>query len=287
MRITLLLAAASAAITAPVAAQTSSTSTRDRITEVLGNLLGIGNSSDSSLDGQWRAGRTPLAAQRIDFDARVDSDVRQNKMTSATGVKLKSDYAALVELEASYASDRIFSTAERADLSSRYDAVLKVLADGRYADGVVSDRATVSEGQADFKRRVDAQVAARKITRTSGTRLKTDYTALVRLEADYLRDGVLSESERDDLDARLDALDLRVGDVAYVAPITARSRLDAIAAALPSSGLSATARAQLQVEHGDLLRLESAYARITPTSEERAYLERRIADLETRARVRR
>lgn len=287
MRISLLLAAASVAIAAPAAAQNSSTSTRDRITEVLGNLLGIGNSADASLDGQWRAGKMPLAAQRTQFDARVDADVRQNKMTVATATKLKADYTSLVELEAWYGADRSFSTAERAELTTRYNAVLKVLADGRYADGVLTDRASVSEGTAEFNRRVDAQVSARKITRTVGTRLKADYTALVKLEADYLRDGVLSETERNDLDARLDALDVRVGDVAYTVPVTLRSRLDAIATALPTSGLGTAARAQLLVEHGDLLRLEAAYARITPTADERAYLERRITDLEARARVRR
>lgn len=135
----------------------------------------------------------------------------------------------------------------------------------------------------DFDARVDVQVAARKITSASGTRLKTDYTALVRLEAAYLRDGVLSESECDDLDA----LDGRFGDVAYLAPVTEKSRLDAIAAALPSSGLSTAARKQVLVEHGDPLQHKAAYARITPTSEERAYLERRITDFKARARLRR
>lgn len=282
----LLLAAASVALIAPpLAAQSTTTTTRDRIGQILGTLLGVGNSADASLDGQWRAGRTPLASQRAEFDARVDNDVRTNRMTYATGTRLKSDYAALVTLEARYGADGNFTTTERAELTARYNALLQVLTDGRYTDTVGTARAEVSEGQADFNRRVDASVAARKITRVAGTRLKADYAALVRVEADYLRDGILSESERGDLDARLDALDARVGDVAYTAPATAKTRLDAIARAVPSAGLSTTARAQLMVEHGDLTRLEAAYARITPTSDERAYLERRLADLEVRARV--
>ncbi|WP_157973368.1 hypothetical protein, partial [Blastomonas sp. UPD001] len=65
------------------------------------------------------------------------------------------------------------------------------------------------------------------------------------------------------------------------------ARLDAIARALPASGLSASAQAQLRVEHEDLTRLEAAYARLTPSADERAYLDRRLGDLETRARVRR
>lgn len=288
MKLPLLLAAASVALSAvPATAQTTTSttpSTRERIGQILGNLLGVGNNADSSLEGQWRAGRTPLGNQRFEFDARVDAEVRSGAMTQATGMRLKADYAALVDLEARYGADRSFSTAERSELTARYNELLQVLADRRYSD-VFAPRAEVSEGQAEFNRRVDAQVAARKMTRTSATRLKGDYAALVKLEADYLRDGVLSESERSDLDARLDALDLRVGDVAYTVPVTAKSRLDAIFRALPTSGLSTAARAQLLVEHGDLVRLEAAYARLTPTAEERAYLEQRLANLEMRAKV--
>lgn len=281
MRLPLLLAAASLAFTA-TPAQAQSTSTRDRIAQILGNLLGVGNSADSSLDGQWRAGRYPLGGQRAQFDARIDSAVRAGSLNVDTGTRLKADYAALAALETSYGSDGTFSTTERSELTTRYNALLQVLADGRYT---TPERAMVSEGQAEFNRRVDAAVAARTISRTTGTRIKADYTALIQVEAGYLRDGVLSQAERDDLDARLDALDVRVGDTAYATPVTARSRLDAIARALPASGLNTSARAQLLVEHGDLMRLEAAYARLTPTAEELAYLDRRIADLEVRARI--
>lgn len=287
MRFPLLLAAASVALTAaPATAQTTSTTARDRIGQILGNLLGVGNSATSSLDGQWRAGRLPLGNQRVQFDTRIDSDVRSGVLTQATGTRLKADYAALVTLEARYGADGSFSTTERSDLTARYNSVLQVLADGSYSDTGYS-RAEVAEGQAEFNRRVDAAVAARKLTRVAGTRLKADYAALVQVETGYLRDGVLSDSERSDLDARLDTLDQRVGDVAYSTPVTARSRLDAIARALPTSGLTAAARSQLLVEHGDLVRLESAYSRLTPTAEEQAYLDRRLAELEVRARVRR
>ena len=284
MRLPLLLAAASVALTTvPATAQT--TNTRDRIGQILGNLLGVGNSADSSLDGQWRAGRLPLGSQRTQFDARIDTDVRSGTLSQSTGTRLRADYAALVELEARYGADGTFSTTERSDLTARYNAILQVLADGRYADGGAYARAEVSEGQAEFNRRVDAAVASRRITRVAGTRLKTDYRALIDVEAQYLRDGVLTVSERNDLDSRLDALDLRVGDMAVSGTVTAKTRLDAIARALPTSGLPAAARTQLLVEHGDLARLEAAYARLTPTAEELAYLDRRLADLELRARV--
>lgn len=288
MRMLLLLTTAAVALTAvPLTAQSSTTptpSTRDRIGQILGNLLGVDNSADSSLDGQWRAGRMALGSQRAEFIARVDADVRSGILTQETGTRLKADYAELVDLEARYGADRLFTTTERGELSARYNVLLQVLADRRYADSFTPP-AEVSEGQAEFNRRVDARVAARKLTRTLGTRLKNDYAALVQVEAGYLRDGILSEGERDDLDTRLDALDARVGDVADSAPITVKSRLEAIGRAVPTSGLTAAARAQLLVEHGDLVRLEAAYARLTTSTEERTYLDARLANLETRARV--
>jgi hypothetical protein len=43
----------------------------------------------------------------------------------------------------------------------------------------------------------------------------------------------------------------------------------------------------LRVEQEDLSRLAAAYERLTPSADERAYLERRVSELETRAKVRR
>lgn len=288
MRISLLLTIAAIALSSvPATAQSNSTpttSTRDRIGQMLGNLLGVDNSADASLDGQWRAGRLPLGNQRDEFIARVDSDAGSGVITQETGMRLKTDYAALVDLEVRYGADRVFTTNERNDLSSGYNVLLKVLTDRRYADSI-TPQAEVREGQPEFNRRVDARVNARKLTRTLGTRLKNDYTALTQVEVGYLRDGVLSQVERDDLDTLLDALDARVGDVAYSTPITAKTRLDAFPGAVSASGLTSAMRTQLLIEHGDLVRLEAAYARLTPSTEELAYLEQRLANLETRARI--
>lgn len=285
----LLLAVATASLTVVPAQAQSTTSVRDRLGQILGTIFGGGSAADASLDAQWRAGRTPLASQRSQFEARIDADVRSGAMTSATGTRLKADYAAIVDLEARYGADGQFNAAERSELSNRYTALTQALNDrGGYVfdPGPTAVRAEVREGQVEFNRRVDAAVAARRLSRTAATRLKSDYAAVIQFETDYLRDGVLSESERDDLDNRLDALDVRLGDVNYVAqPATPRARLDAIMRAIPGSGLTASSQAQLRVEHGDLLRLEAAYARLTVTTEERAYLNRRLAELEARARV--
>lgn len=274
----------------PAAAQTTldaPSQQQERIGAILGALFGDRLGVTTSIESQWAAGRTPILTQRTQFTARIDSDVRSGAISQMTGTRLKSDYAALVDLETRYGADRRFTAEERADLASRYGALTRVLSDGRYADAS-SESASVAGGKADFDRRVDAAVSSRRLSRTEGTRLKTDYSALVQVEAGYLRDGQITAREREDLDARLDALDARVGDVGYGGAIqTPRNRLDAVLRALPSAGLSAAAQTQLRVEQEDLSRLAAAYERLSPSTDERAYLERRVTELETRAKVRR
>ena len=285
MKSLLLVAAASAAfLSQPAIAQTSGQSPADnRLQQILGTLFGQGATASSSLDAQWRVGRTPLAMQRAQFDARVDADARSGALSSAAALRLKTDYAAVVQLEARYAADGVFTTVERNELIDRYGELTQTLADGGYRDNTTTERAAVADGRVEFVTQVDAAVTARRLTRVAGTRLKADYAALVQVEANYLRDGQLTDSERDTLDERLDALDARLAGAAVAA--TPRIRLDAVIRALPQSGLSGAAKTQLRVEHGDLVRLAVAYERSSPTTDDRAYLERRLSNLEIRARV--
>jgi len=286
-------ATALASIAAPVMAQTTTTnstaqpSSRDRIGAILGQLFGVRGEQSATLEAEWTAGRMPLATQRAQFDTRVDTEIRGRTLTQPIGDRLKADYANLVALEARYGADRRFTTTEQTELADRYGELTQIIATGGVTTGAIAT-AAVADGRSAFNSRVDAQVTARRLTRTVGTRLKNDYAALLQVETGYLRDGTISATERDDLDSRLDALDQRVGDNQYATTVqTSRTRLAAIGAALPSSGLSASAQAQLLVEHGDLARLETAYGRITATADEQAYLEQRLLNLETRARVRR
>ena len=94
------------------------------------------------------------------------------------------------------------------------------------------------------------------------------------------------------LAARLDALDLRVGDgPAGQTPTTAlpaRTRLanleTSVTTAERSGAVTRADAADIRVELGDLTRLEAAYSRTTPSSDDTAYLTRRIGELESRAR---
>ena len=262
---------------------------QERINSIFGALFGDRSASSGSLESQWATGRTPLANQRTQFDSRIDSDVRSGALDQRTASRLKTDYAELVQLELRYGADRRFTIQERSDLAERYNALTQVLTNQTYGDDYSTQSPNVAEGQPEFIARVDASIAARRISRVAGNRLKADYRLLTQTEANYLRDGMLDERERDDLDARLDALDMRVGDTAYSGnnnTISPRARLSAIANAISTSNLSATAQAQLRVEHGDLSYLEAAYARLTMTTEDRRYMESRLNDLERRLQIR-
>lgn len=274
----------------PQPEQQQPTQQGEAVRAILGALFGdrLGN-ANTSLDGQWALGRMPLAQQQTQFDSRIEAEVRARRLSQYEGERARYDYRLLVDLEARYGADRRFTAQERADLNERYAALTQVITQGGYDDNG-ADWTSLADDRAAFEARVDAAVRARRLSRTEGTRLKTDYIALVRLESDYRRDGRLDRREREDLETRLDALDQRVGDVGYGSgqnANTPEARLDAIARALPRSGLNATAQAQLRVEHEDLTRLAAAYARFSVSADDRAYLDRRLADLETRVRIRR
>ena len=285
MKKLILVTAATLALTAGTAsAQTSTTTQRNPIADIFGAVFGDRLGVTTSIESQWAAGQTPLANQRAQFESRVDGEVSTGALNEATGTRLKYDYYQLVQLEARYGADRRYTTAERTELADRYGALTQVLADRAYADAGVATTTEVADGRAEFDSRVDAALAARHINRAQARRLKSDYEAVARVESGYLRDGMLSSAARADLDTRLDALDRRLPATSY-AVLTPRQRLDAISRALTNNRLSTNVRAQLQVEYEDLARLESAYARLNESTEEQAYLERRLAELETRARV--
>ncbi len=287
-----LVAALSMAVSTAAVAQTPSTTSapsaaqQERVDAILGALFGDRN-GQTSLETQWSMGRLPLAQQRAQYESRIDGDVRSGALSSFSGNRAKADYRALVGLEARYGADRRFTPQERADLNARYNSLTQLVAEGGYSGGV-SGGGSVADQRGEFESRVDNAVRARQISRTQGTQLKTDFASLVRLEENYLRDGALSVRERDELETRLDALDTRVGDVGGSAsrPRDSSVRLEAIARALPASGLSSSGQAQLRVEHEDLTRLAAAYRRSNPSQNDLSYLDRRLSDLEGRARVR-
>lgn len=269
--------AAALIVSAPALAQGSSG--QERFSEFLGALLG----RTTSLDAQWMRGARPLTNGRAQFEARLSADVRSGAIPSYAANRLRADYDALVDLERRYGADGRFSAEERADLNTRYGALTGSLEQGGPAD----DNLAVAEGQAEFDARVSAALRSRLITRSEATALRSEYQTLIQAEAAYARDGV-SARERADLDRRLDGLDERLGDAPQRADVrmTPRERLAelqrTLAAAEQSGIINRREAAELRTQHGDLVRLEAAYAR-TASADDRAYLDRRISELESRA----
>ena len=265
---------------------------------VVGALFGI----NSSLDPQWLQNRRPVEAGRSQFDSQLTANVRAGAQSNNGADRLRADYDALVQLETRYGADGRFSTQERADLNAQYQALTQRMntvdnnGGGSYGGGSGSS-VSVADGRADFEARINAALTARRITRTQATSLRTDYQALVQTEASYGRNGI-DAREQSDIDARLDALDARLGDGpstgggyggGYQPVLDNRTRLANIDAAVSSGersgAINRTDAADIRVEYGDLMRLEAAYSRTSPSRDDTDYLARRLGELEARARV--
>ena len=256
--------------------------------EVFGQILQslFGGQTTGTIDAEWSRGRRPLGSQQSTFNTRLDAQVRSGALSQYSADRIRTDYDALVRLEAQYGQDGRFTTQERQDLTARYNALTSALNDGGYGDDIGGYQ-SAADGRADFEARIDAAVRARTLTRTDATRLRSDYAAIVTAEAQFQRDG-LSARERQDIEARLDAIDARVpggnnsGGGWQQSP---RDRLTAIERALYT--LPRGQQDAVRVQFEDLTRLEAAYSRTRPSSDDTAYLERRIGELEVQARIRR
>lgn len=291
LKLALIATTAATVFAGSAAAQTSTSgqTNQDRLGAVVGALFGD-RLGLSAMDQAWLRGARPLSEGRTQFTTRVDTSLRSGAISSSAATRLRADYDALVTLESQYAGDGRFSTEERADLNNRYTTLTQTLDSGAAGYGEAS---LVAQGRADFESRVDAAVAARRITRVQGAQLKTDYQSLIQVEAGYQADGSISAAERTDLDTRLDALDARVGDgpagqTPTTPPATVQSRLNSLDAAVTtaerSGSITRAEAADIRVELGDLVRLQAAYGRYAATADDTAYLERRVGELEARVR---
>ena len=257
----------------PYSPQSQEPSQGGRVLEaILGTLFGQGQ---TTLDTEWSRGRRPLYNQRTQFEARVDAGARDGSLNRRQAERLRGDYADLVALETRYASDGRFTTAERTELNDRYRDLTRRLDSLEDDDngGGYGGWERLADQSAEFDARVAAALRARDITRTESTRLRTDFQALVRLEAQYERDG-LSDRERQDLEARYADLNRRVGDD-YVPGNGGGYGNDPRAAQIE-------ARITAGERNGSISRTEASRLR-----EELRDLTRRWADLEARVQVRR
>jgi len=269
--------------------QYGQTQPADALSAILGALFGDQFGASSSLESQWSRGRRPLNTQRAQFRSQVDAEVRRGNLSSNRAARINERYDALVQLEARYASDGRITTQERADLAERYRRLTDQLDDatgggGNNGGGYGN---SIADGRSAFEARIDAAVRDRYLSRDEGYRLRSDYQALIQLEASYSRDG-LNANERADLQYRLSDLERRLGGgYGGGGGYGNQGRISSIEAGIVSaerSGVSRSETDRLRTELGDLTRLDAAYAADGLNSDESSYLTRRLGELEQRVR---
>ncbi|MFN3932061.1 MAG: hypothetical protein ACK4JY_09965 [Brevundimonas sp.] len=226
---------------------------------ILGALFGGQTAQqDTVLDEDWSRGRRPLYQQRADLDARIEAGVRDGSLSRTEAGRLRADYDALVQLETRYAADGRMTTTERQDLRDRYRALSQRVGEQVRDDDMSYGWRPLIDQRSAFDARVDAGVRSRALSSSEGARLRSDFQALIRLESDYMRDG-LSAREQQDLTARLADLDRRVGasggyDGGYGADPRAAEIEARITAGERSGQISRTEAARLREELRDLTR---------------------------------
>lgn len=148
--------------------------------------------------------------RQANLDARIDAGVRSGDLTRREAVKLRGDFRAVSNLEATYRRNGL-SNWERADLDRRFDALSSRIRferhdrDDRRGDGWMN----INQRQANLDRRIDQGIRTGKITRAEAYRLRADFQTIARLENRYRANG-LSNWERADLDRRFDTLSARI-----------------------------------------------------------------------------
>jgi hypothetical protein len=243
--------------------QTSSQTSIQQPGGIIGALFAavFGNAyaDDRQIEDDYSNGRRPLHDRRADLEARFDAGIRDGSLSRTEAARLRADYSDLVQRETRYTADGRLTVQERTDLRDRYRALSQRVGDARddggYNDG--NDWRALSEQRTAFNGRVDVALRSRRISTTEASRLRADFDALARVEADYRRDG-LSDRERQDLTARLADLDRRIGDVGYdggYADDPRASQIEArIAAGERSGQISRTEATRLREELRDLTR---------------------------------
>ncbi len=152
----------------------------------------------------------------------------------------------------------------------------------------------INARQANLEQRIDMGVRNGSRTRNEAYQLRSEYSGIARLEAQYRRNG-LSRAEMADLDRRFDALSQRIryerhdrqGD--NWQNINQRQRqLDArIDAGVRDGSLSRREATRLRSEFQQIARLEVTYRRNGLSWQERQDLDRRFDRLSAQIRAER
>jgi hypothetical protein len=232
-------------------------------------------------DGGW----TNINQRQAQLDARIDAGVRNGSISNQEATRLRAEFQTIARLEADYRQGGL-TNAERADLDRRFDALsARIQADGRDDDGGWT---SIDQRQAALDDRIEAGVRNDSITSVEARRLRDDFDAIARLEADY-RQGGLTNAERADLDRRFDALSARIradgrdDDGGWTSIDQRQAALDdRIEAGVRNGSITSVEARRLRDDFDAIARLEATYRQGGLSIVERADLDRRFNALSAR-----
>lgn len=253
---------------------------------LLAALFGAPSTAVQTMDDSWSGGGRPLSERRVTLGARIDAGVRNGSLTRREAERLREDYDELVDVEAQYAADGRLTSEERADLRNRFDELSQRVGEERRDDD--QRWRPLAERRIEFDAQVQAALRDRTLNRTQSARLRSDFQALVQLEASYARNGIDAREEAD-LTSRYDDLRRRAGDDRDDNDDRPQDRWPSlerrIAAGERTGAIDTLEAARLRTELGDLSRLDAAYSANGLNVEERDYLARRFGELSERVRT--
>ncbi|HEV2568026.1 MAG TPA: hypothetical protein VGT77_05010 [Sphingomonas sp.] len=261
---------------------------------ILGQLLGAvfgqtPQASEQVFESDWNQGRRPFEQRRASLDARIDAAVRDGSLGRREADEMRREYDAIVRRESEYLANGSISPPQRSELRSRYRALAQRVGGQGYGadyaqrndqDGgrwqMLSTRSTA------FEQRINDRLRSRDLTRAEAVRLRADWRTLSQLEANYQRDGI-DQREQADLWARYNIINDRLGDDGSDSPEGAMNRWSDVerrlAASEQNGRVTRNDAAQMRAQLGDLARLDAAYGVGGYSADQRAYLDRRHAEL--------
>jgi hypothetical protein len=160
--------------------------------------------------------------RQAQLDARIDAGVRDGSLTRQEAYRLRSEFNDLARLEARYRVDGL-SFGERADLDRRFDTLSQQIRyqrnddqsrgyDRGYGRGGYNrgdEWTPISGRDREIQMRINNGIRNRTISPQEADRLRDQFHDLLRVEAQYMRNG-MNGFERRDLDRRYDRLNYRI-----------------------------------------------------------------------------
>jgi hypothetical protein len=148
----------------------------------------------------------PIIERQAMLNDRIDAGLASGELSAAEARMLRSDLSALVALEGRYRYGGLTSR-ERLDLDRRFAMI-----DDQARISLTANQdhwVTMEDRKLDLDASIEQALRSGQITTAEAERLREEFDAIARVEANYRVDG-LSPSERADLSRRFDELNAEI-----------------------------------------------------------------------------